>query len=109
MVEVGNSRTWLSSSAQTKIPDGSLPAVGNGEAVTCFYCGVSMTDFGVEDVYKRHCRVSPRCHFLILQKGQEFVDATLRQSGVYSAQQQEDKVTVSLINMIGQFIIFILS
>ena len=53
-----------------------------GTSVTCFWCGcVSDNWTSGEDPWVRHIRTSPNCRFVILQKGEDFINSVLEQHG----------------------------
>ncbi|KAJ8027148.1 E3 ubiquitin-protein ligase XIAP [Holothuria leucospilota] len=47
---------------------------GIGDRVTCFYCGKTLSNWQPEDEpWEEHARHSPRCQWLLQQKGKKFV------------------------------------
>ena len=68
--------------------------------VTCFSCGVKLSDFTRnESVWTRHARISPQCTFVRHQKGQDFVDTVLENFGLYTPPTKEFKINVSSTNI----------
>lgn len=74
-----------------------LFVVGNSDKVTCFMCGVASGDWSINETpWKRHARSSPKCQYVMSQKGEEFVGVTLEEYGEYIDSEKDKKTCVSL-------------
>jgi len=48
------------------------------DAVQCHYCSIILHGFEIgDDIYVEHCRHSPRCIFVLLMKGNQYVQKVL--------------------------------
>lgn len=48
---------------------------GVGDQCICFYCGLGLKDWEKDDEpYQEHAKYSPECAYLIMKKGEEFVN-----------------------------------
>lgn len=70
------------------------------DGLLCFHCGVVMFAWRAnEDPWIRHARCSPQCQYLILQKGQEYVNSILELHGEYRTSSTESRINVcTLLN-----------
>ncbi|XP_067946242.1 baculoviral IAP repeat-containing protein 8-like [Watersipora subatra] len=67
-----------------------------GEGVVCFWCNSTSANWNAgENFWVRHARTSPKCRFLYLQKGQEFIDRAIEEHGVFPTLLPDSTMTVS--------------
>lgn len=73
---------------------------GANQHVVCFHCGVSFFDWKSEDnAWEVHAKWNPKCHFLLLVKGAEFVQAvqkTMKVADFVDILMKQEPATVNL-------------
>lgn len=63
-------------------------STGSGDRVMCFYCGGGLKGWEPEeDPWEEHAKHYPGCHFLLREKGQEFINNIQLQSNATSSHQ----------------------
>lgn len=76
---------------------------GNGESVTCFWCGVVSSSWSRnEDPWERHARSSITCQHVRNEMGSDFIDQTIGRIGLYSGNCSNNHTTsrIQVLNKI---------
>ncbi|CAL4065035.1 unnamed protein product, partial [Meganyctiphanes norvegica] len=65
---------------------------GLSDHVRCFHCGNGLRNWEAEDCpWKEHARWYPDCNYILLKKGQEFVDTVRREKPPYKRSQNNEE------------------
>nr|XP_045612278.1 death-associated inhibitor of apoptosis 1-like [Procambarus clarkii]XP_045612279.1 death-associated inhibitor of apoptosis 1-like [Procambarus clarkii]XP_045612280.1 death-associated inhibitor of apoptosis 1-like [Procambarus clarkii]XP_045612281.1 death-associated inhibitor of apoptosis 1-like [Procambarus clarkii]XP_045612282.1 death-associated inhibitor of apoptosis 1-like [Procambarus clarkii]XP_045612283.1 death-associated inhibitor of apoptosis 1-like [Procambarus clarkii]XP_04561228 len=69
---------------------------GLSDHVRCFHCGNGLRNWESDDApWNEHARWYPECNFVLLTKGQEFIDKVRREKPPYIRSQPTDKTSKS--------------
>lgn len=65
---------------------------GLSDHVRCFHCGNGLRNWEADDSpWKEHARWYPDCNYILLKKGQEFVDTVRRENPPYKRSQNNEE------------------
>lgn len=57
--------------------------LGNGDNVQCFNCGMKLRNWRAsDDPFEGHAKISPKCPFVLKEKGEEFVNRVVAGNSV---------------------------
>ncbi|XP_044588675.1 death-associated inhibitor of apoptosis 1-like [Cotesia glomerata] len=86
---------WPVSMAQTKeqLVEAGFYYEGFGDRTICYYCGGGLSDWEPEeDPWKQHAKWFKNCHFVLIIKGQDFIDDIIRKPATPHKQEEARQV-----------------
>ncbi|KAK2587081.1 hypothetical protein KPH14_002852 [Odynerus spinipes] len=92
--------TWSKSIPPTKeqLADAGFFYIGNDDRTICYHCGGGLENWKTEDdPWQQHAKWFPKCYYLLMVKGQEYVNAVSEQ--VASSLKEESSSSLKYTNI----------